>query len=557
MADILGYQVDIDAMKPSTCGMIGIARKNGRKYFCKQFNTPVLPGNSKAISEKTARKNTALFEAFRTRKQRVNAVLREIAGIGGNIVFPIQETVYNNHWMEFTEYIEGAIPENRYFTTIAGLSEDKKLLALKIAIGALSTLHNQRLIHGDLKLTNIMLVKNSSGNYVSKIIDFDGAFFEDDVPADSIIGTMDYYSPELAIYSDCEDPETRAKLSKYITTKSDIFTMGLVLHEYLAGEKPQPDALPSALQKLKNAGKFIYPWQILLTRDKGKPPCQLVISGKIKEPAYVALISDMLALEPEQRPTAAEVMSRLNNRKLQIDTEPWPGDAILIIPEIVRKSAVALRKVADGEARLYEVVLSDGRRYRRTARELVDTGVAFSKGAGGAWPAPNPKDGIEWDLERIQKSFVSMLPPKEAGMYELVDKNGVVRKMNCNQLKLLRFAKPVSAASATVSETLKPIPEGPGPISPTLKPPSGATKPVSAPPESAYVSAPVTPPSSLRPKDAALYALNGAHLMRNGIRFVGPDALNGVEGYRFRMSDGREIFMTPQNCQMASFFQKR
>ena len=426
MTDILGYKVDLSTMKPSTCGMIGIAEKDGKQYFCKQFNTPVLPGDSNALSEKTARKNRALFEVFRRRKKRVNGVLREIAGIGGNIVFPIQETVYNNHWMEFTEYIAGAIPENQYYKTIAGLSEEKKLLALKIAIGALSTLHNQRLIHGDLKLTNIMLVKNDSGNYVSKIIDFDGAFFEDDVPEDSITGTMDYYSPELAIYSDSEDLEARKKLSRYITTKSDIFTMGLILHEYLAGEKPQPDSLPTALRKLKDAGKFIYPWQILLTRDKGKPPSQLVISEKIKEPAYIALISDMLSLEPMQRPTASEVMGRLNSRKLPIETEPWSDDSIMINAEIVKKYAVALRKKVvnqkGSEAHLYEIVALDGRRYLHTANELVARGIAFSKDTGGIWSGTNPEDEMEWDLDRIKKSgFIAILPPKEAGIYEFID----------------------------------------------------------------------------------------------------------------------------------------
>ena len=403
MTVIRGYSIDLNSMKASTCGMIGIAEKDGKKYFCKKFHQPVEPANNGVLSPKTIEKNKREFESFRERKTRVNRVLREISGPGGNIVYPLTETIFNHHWIEFSEYIEGTFSDDQYGKIIAGLDANTKFNALRIAIGALKTIHGQHIVHGDLKLTNIMLIKNSAGNYVSKIIDFDGAFFEDDVPLDSITGTVDYYSPELALYSSIEDMEIRKEYRNMITTKSDIFTMGLILHEYLTGIKPQPSKLPPSLAKTAG-GKSIYPWQILLAMDKTEEH-QLVISEKIKEPYYVALISDMIQMDADRRPTTVEVLQRLNSKELVIETDAWPEDSITISKKRALAHVIELRKLAaDGESipeNCYEIVNSRGVRYRKTAAELVDMGIADGTTSlpTGRIEPPRPEDGIAWNSE--------------------------------------------------------------------------------------------------------------------------------------------------------------
>ena len=167
MAEILckGYTFDPETMKSSTCGTIGAAYKDGKKFFCKQFNNPVEPGDNGALSPRAMARNRKLFEEFRRRKARLNRTLRDISGLGGNIVCPIDEAVCDHHWTEFSEYIEGALPEKEYAKAIGKLDEAEKLLVLKIAIGALQTIHGQKIVHGDLKPTNIMLVQNDSGEW--------------------------------------------------------------------------------------------------------------------------------------------------------------------------------------------------------------------------------------------------------------------------------------------------------------------------------------------------------------------------------------------------------
>ena len=96
--NISGYMIDLGNMESSTCGMIGVAQNADKKYFCKKFNNPVEPDDSGALSAKAIAQNRKKFEEFKRRKLRLNKTLREIAGLGGNIVFPIEETVYEHHW---------------------------------------------------------------------------------------------------------------------------------------------------------------------------------------------------------------------------------------------------------------------------------------------------------------------------------------------------------------------------------------------------------------------------------------------------------------------------
>ena len=351
---IMGYKLDLDAMKSSTCGNIGFAQKNGKTYFVKRFNNPVQPARNGMMSPKVVERNQKKYDAFVRNKTRLNRMLMDISGEGGNVIPPLEYGTYDNHWFEFSECVEGVIPEEDYASTIARLSETERLLALRIAMGALATLHNHRIVHGDLKLPNVMLVRNSAGHYVSKIIDLDGAFFEDDVPTEELTGTPDYYSPEQAVYCNIEDPEDREPYRHIMTTKSDIFTMGLVLHEYLTGTKPKPDKLAPKLQALADKGKYIYCWQVLLTPNADGTRNQLVVNDRIKNPTYVALISDMLNPDAEQRPTANEVLVRLTTGSLPISAEVWTEDNITINLDAVKRQYIGLKKVEskDQEGRI-------------------------------------------------------------------------------------------------------------------------------------------------------------------------------------------------------------
>jgi len=530
MAEVNGYKFELDTLKTSTCGQIGIATKGGKKYFVKRFNDPVEPAKNGSMGEATYKENLKAFELFKKRKTRVNEALRAVGVPGGNIIYPLTEVIHEHHWTEFSEHVEGALPEEKYASVINGLDAEKKLLVLKIAIGALQTIHGQRIVHGDLKLTNIMLVKNVHGNYLSKIIDFDGAYLEDDVPTDSMTGTPNYYSPEQAFYSNL-DIEDRAAHTRMMTTKSDIFTMGLILHEYLAGEFPKPNSLPSKLQAMADKGKFIYPWQVLLVRDKGGPQHQLKVSRAVDKPAYVALISDMLQLDPEKRPSAAEALKRLNDLSIPVDSTGWPEDHLVISSDAVEKSYVALRKTEIKEKgkvvdKAYELVDMDGVRHIKKADELISMGLANVE---DIWDEPWDEDKIELNMAKLKENFTSFGRGKEAGQYVLRDKRGSVRTLNVWMLKFMGFAR--SASSAT-----PPVPPTP-PKPPVPTPP---TPPV-----------PPTPSSGLWPEDAGL-KVNESLLASRGIKFIGKTTMNGVNGYTFS-GEGNERFLSSATAQLVKY----
>ena len=296
-----GYEI-IGDWENSNCGMTALASKDGKKYFLKQYKTVVAPIDNGALDAKTIAHNQKLFDDFVDRRRTVNTRIRSIAGTGGNIIIPTEEFINGNQLVEASEFVEGVVSKDDTPKILARLPLETKKLLMMTAAGALASVHAKGIIHCDLKLPNVLLVENSSGVYVAKLIDFDSSFPADNKP-DEMVGTPDFYSPELGRYANSEDYSEENK--KTVTEKTDIFSLGLIYHFYRPGKYPEAASLTEKLQKRKDKGKVIYPYVVL---NNG---CELVVSPDIKEAGYAALIKDMLNIDPEARPTALQVLMRL------------------------------------------------------------------------------------------------------------------------------------------------------------------------------------------------------------------------------------------------------
>lgn len=343
-----------------------------------------------------------------------------------------------------------------------------------------------------------------------------------------------------------------------MTTKSDIFTMGLILHEYLTGEKPKPDRLSSSLQRLEDAGKFIYPWQIVLTNDRGEEKTQLVISSAVSEPAYVALISDMLNLEPERRPSAVEVLKRLNNKELPIEADTWPEHDITINVSRAKEQVIGLRKLEVTKEKevvhAYEIMEKDGRRYIKSKEELVSLGLALM---AESWTPPRTEDKIRWNMDELKKMFIS-IAPDAPGRYFLFDKRGNKRIMTVSQLVMMRFAERTEAAAAstatpfaaarpatTVSAEARPV------TARSVSEPSVTETPVvKTVTESAHDE------TELWDEDRSYLKLNTELFGEKNITFLGRIEMGGIKGYKF-MINGMERCMNSQTCKMMNFLIKK
>src|SRR4051812_12060876 len=99
--------------------------------------------------------------------------------------------------------------------------------------GALDAAHSEGVIHRDLKSDNIMLVDVGGGDW-AKVLDFGIAKIKEPLGTKDaeitspnlIIGTPQYMSPE------------QCSQSSEIDARSDIYSLGVILYEMLAGHVP-------------------------------------------------------------------------------------------------------------------------------------------------------------------------------------------------------------------------------------------------------------------------------------------------------------------------------
>ncbi len=439
-----GYELTGE-WKNSTCGKIVTATKGGKKYFLKKYQTPVAPIDNGTLDAKTFANNQKKFDDFVAMRKKVNTSIRPIAGPGGNIVIPSEEFMDGNQYVEASEFVEGAIPKEEMLSLLPGLEFSTKLLLMKTAAGALSSVHSKHIIHSDLKIENLLLVRNPSGNYVAKMLDFDSSYPIDDKP-EEIIGTIDYYSPELGTYVDSEDEAEEMK--KFITEKTDIFSLGLIYHFYLAGAFPEAVSLTEKLQKRKDKGKVIYPWVVL---NSG---CELQISPKITSFKFISLISDMLNIDPNQRPTASEVLKRLQAPEPSAELvlqEPFPEHGIVYNKDKIKADNIAsVEKTIEGSKNKYKLMYKTGKREVLTKEELIEKGYAKMAAPDG-FEAPWEEHHIAFDLDKIKsRGFVSSKNVTKGGVkgYEFYRADASATFLKLDMLIAMKYAKKLASAES-------------------------------------------------------------------------------------------------------------
>ena len=147
---------------------------------------------------------------------------------------PYVVRIFDWKWTEYTQYI---IMEYIDGDTLKDYIESKTRLVVDEAVefGKQLTLgfiaiHKEKITHRDIKATNIMV----TGHGQIKIIDFGIAITKESdrhTKADSIIASPQYIAPELV---NQEEP----------TEQSDIYSLGILLYEMLAGSVPYMGKTP-------------------------------------------------------------------------------------------------------------------------------------------------------------------------------------------------------------------------------------------------------------------------------------------------------------------------
>lgn len=224
---------------PDTLGKYQIIREIARS------NDIVYEGYDPVMNRRVAVKELAVPSGStdQQKQDRVKRFMRE-AKAAGSLVHPNIVTVYDvaeqdGRFYLAMEYLDGQTL--RKTLDSAGKLEPDHAIEVAIEIlKALAFAHGNGVVHRDVKPENIQILENGA----IKLTDFGIArlTFEPNITMDGqVFGTPSYMSPEQINGRD-------------IDARSDIFSLGIVLYEMLAGKKPfTGDSVVSITYAIMNA----------------------------------------------------------------------------------------------------------------------------------------------------------------------------------------------------------------------------------------------------------------------------------------------------------------
>lgn len=256
------------------------AVKESKEFFLKEFLDPVYP-NDDVLSEHLKKRKVADCTLYEEKKKRLYEAIDRAEC--GNLI-RIQEFFRNkSHYYIATEKIAG---KSLSVEEIAGRAQKNCLLLCLGLAYSLKKLHEENVVHADIKETNVLVRESVTGQMVAKVIDFDCAFFEYEPPSeDELGGDQVYLSPEACMFL-CEEPVE-------LTCKMDVFALGILFHQYLTGELPGFDG-----------EEYDYVHEAVLDGQ------QIKISEQLP-PQLREIISQMLECEPVNRISMEEVFEKL------------------------------------------------------------------------------------------------------------------------------------------------------------------------------------------------------------------------------------------------------
>ncbi len=269
------------------------ALKNSVEYFIKEFLSPKYPTPDAPGSPTSKQRKRQECEQFEQHHSTLMREINEKCGTGSNLVVAIDFFRHGTKYYKVTEKIDVS---SLTVGEIATLPLSARHLILKTITHSLNILHRANIVHGDLKPDNVLIKQTKTAHFTAKLIDFDNSYFAGKPPeiAEDMVGDMAYYSPELAGYIRQDERILPADL----TTKSDIFALGLLFCQYLAGKMPIFDKTRFAYLSLAVAQGEI------LTLDSSLPV------------ELQTLVNQMLVQDYKARPTTQEVFEALKNMDL-------------------------------------------------------------------------------------------------------------------------------------------------------------------------------------------------------------------------------------------------
>lgn len=272
------------------------AVKDGKRWFIKEFMSPVYPRDDMDCGEEYLKACQKACTDFYAAKSRLYAAVR--SSETGTLVGVSAFFRWDAHYYAVSPWVDVITPN---MDRVAARSETDKLLLLRVLSNTLSALHRNHVVHGDLRPDNLVFKYSPSGGLTLKLIDFDSSYLEGDVPEpEDLAISPAFVSPEVARMALTEEPEP-------LDCKSDVFSAALLFHQLWCGEAPHFDET-----------KYDYPFESVLD---GEP---LQLSPELSEELR-ALLASMLHRDAAKRPSMEEVFSALKGREPTMSSPPPPS----------------------------------------------------------------------------------------------------------------------------------------------------------------------------------------------------------------------------------------
>jgi predicted Ser/Thr protein kinase len=275
----------------------------------------------------------------------------DVGALGDGRMFLVMERLYGED-LQSTLRRRGALPL------------DEAVGYVEQACEAVGRAHAAGVIHRDLKPANLFLANEDGGGVVVKVLDFGLAKLAERPRIDdelslttsaTVIGSPRYMSPE------------QIRDARGVDERSDVWSLGVILFEMLAGEPPFAGTTISGL------------WASIVA----DPPRPLKGLRPEVPGALAALVEACLAKDPRERPASVAELSRRVREACERGAEAAPPSRPADAP------AGAARASRAGRRRL-AAALSIA-----AAIGLASIGVALSRGApAGAGPAEAPTRAV-------------------------------------------------------------------------------------------------------------------------------------------------------------------
>lgn len=273
-----------------------LATRGDREYFLKEFINPVYPLEY-SLSDKIKQQRIEECEEFEKKKKRLYEKINNLSD--GNIVRISEFFRCDSHYYISTDRI---ISQDVSYEELQKYPMEDRLMLCRVIAHAIMKLHSSKIVHADLKASNILLKRTQSDKLTAKIIDFDCSFIEDDPPQyeDELGGDQVYLAPEACLFM-CGEPVE-------LTCKIDVFSLGLIFHQILTGVFPWFDS-----------NEYDYAFEAVL--DKQALGISAEIDQEIKD-----MLRKMLLPDAEKRISMHDVFMTFKKMDGDSVVEEAPGN---------------------------------------------------------------------------------------------------------------------------------------------------------------------------------------------------------------------------------------